>query len=414
MTVARLRSASSVQRYVSLLAFAAALAFAFTLPWERGVVVPGVGSLGRLVGLAALSVTMLMLFDGTSVRFRRPPIFLALAGGFTVWALASVWWSVAPDATLDRAVTYAQLLAMSWVLWQVSNDQSRSRSLLQAYVLGGYVMVVGLVAAYIASSADGFVRYAAFAENQNYLAQRLVLGLPMAWYLTQKSNNRVLRWVNALFIPACLLAVGLSASRGAFVMAAVALLVVPMTLRHMPQVRRVGLVLVMVVGFVTVLSLAPVENVTRLAETPDAIATFDFTRRERIWQVGLEAYLAPSASWAVGMGAGTFGAVVAPTFGGPVSSHNAYVSVLVELGPIGLALFLAMIVVPMIPVLKQPPLERWGHLSLWAALLVAMMSSNWDYERVTWFVLTVIVLHRAFVFRAREDPPRAWPRTDDA
>jgi O-antigen ligase len=379
------------------LAYLVALALAFALPWERSLQIPGVGALGRLIGIVALAAAVASLLDRDGIRLRRLPLFLVVGAALTLWAFASVFWSINPPASFGRAFTYAQLVLMAWVFWQTARTPARIRGLLQGYVAGCYVMVGALVLAFLAGASDGLVRYTALDENQNYLAQTLVLGLPMAWYLTVSGSQRVFRWLNPLFLPACLFVLGLTASRGGLVMAVVALSVVPLTLGALPPLRRTLVLLFVVLGIGAALLLVPDANLARLAETSDRIAEGDFTSRERIWQAGLRVFLDPAGSWAFGTGSGSYPDAVASAFGYGMASHNAFMSLLVELGLVGFLLFAALLALPVLPTPTLPPLERWTYLALWGALVVAMLSSNWDYHRATWLTLTLLAARRGLV-----------------
>jgi len=410
MTVA---AASPWHARLDRLAYAVALALAFALPWERSLQIPGIGALGRLIGLVAFAAAVAALLDRDGIRLRRPPLFLVVGAALTLWAFASVFWSINPAASFGRAFTYAQLVLMAWVFWQSARTPDRIRGLLQGYVAGCYVMVGALVLAFLAGASDGLVRYTALDENQNYLAQTLVLGLPMAWYLTVSGSQRLFRWLNPLFLPACLFVLGLTASRGGLVMAVVALSVVPLTLGALPPLRRALVLLAVVLGIGGALLLVPDANLARLAETSDRIAEGDFTSRERIWQAGLRVFLDPAGSWAFGTGSGSYPDAVASAFGYGMASHNAFMSLLVELGLVGFLLFVALLALPVLPIPTLPPLERWTYLALWGALVVAMLSSNWDYHRATWLTLTLLAARRGLVVGpARRRTPRWTPELE--
>lgn len=413
MTAAHTASTSPWHARLGHLAYVVALALAFAIPWERSLQVPGVGALGRLIGLVAITVVALAVLDRDGIRLRRPPLFLVFGAALTIWAFASVFWSINAGASFGRAFTYAQLVLMAWVFWQSARTPTQVRGLLQAYVAGCYVMVAAVAVAFLAGGSDGLVRYTAFDSNQNYLAQTLVLGLPMAWYLTISGSHRYFRWLNPLFMPACLFVVGLTASRGGLVTAVVALSVVPLTLGALPPLRRTLALLFVVLGIGGALLLVPDANLARLAETSDRIAEGDFTSRERIWQAGLQVFLGPTGSWAVGTGSGSYRDAVSKTLGYGRPSHNAFMSLLVELGLVGLLLFVALIILPVLPILNLPLLDRWTYLALWATLIVAMLSSNWDYQRTTWLTLTLLVARRGLVVGPTRPQTSAWaPRPE--
>src|SRR6266581_5980648 len=156
--------------------------FVFVLPWEEFVQLPLLGSIPRLIGLVASAVGVLHIL----VRRRIKPLswFHVFALLFVLWAGVSAFWSIDPQATRVRFLTYLQLVVLVWLIWEIAWSPERQRALLQAYVLGVSVAAVVTIRTYLLGvpALEG-TRYSAFSFNVNELGMRLALGLPMAWYL---------------------------------------------------------------------------------------------------------------------------------------------------------------------------------------------------------------------------------------
>src|SRR5947209_4628177 len=66
--------------------------FVFAIPWENALLLPGVGTVSRLLGLLALPVAALAILERG--RLRSPSLPLMLMGLFMVWGSLSYLWTV--------------------------------------------------------------------------------------------------------------------------------------------------------------------------------------------------------------------------------------------------------------------------------------------------------------------------------
>ena len=120
--------------------------------------------------------------------------------------------------------------------------------LMLAYLLGGYVCMGGLM---LSVGADEIVvgeaqydRYSLGMVDPNDLATMLAVGIPMAWHLAALGINAVRTWTCRLYIPAAVIAVLLTGSRGGLAAATAALLIVPLSLRRLRFATKLAAVLV--------------------------------------------------------------------------------------------------------------------------------------------------------------------------
>ena len=91
-------------------------AFVFSIPWEKSLVVPEIGTVTRLLGLLAFAA-------GVAVALRRRPLrapnlALIAASTFAAWEVLTYFWSIAPAESAGRALTFAQLAFMLWLIWE--------------------------------------------------------------------------------------------------------------------------------------------------------------------------------------------------------------------------------------------------------------------------------------------------------
>ena len=368
-------------------AFGSLWLFVFVIPWEEVARFPYAGSLGRVVGLAACLVGVLYVL----IRGRVRPlgwchVFVLL---FVLWGAVGLAWSVDLTASGQRIGTYAQLGLFAWLIWELAWSRDRQLALLQAYVLGAWVLASSTI--YNRLTNESFfrddARFVALGYNPNDLALTLVLGLPLAWYLAVSGQRTRLAWLNWLYLPLGITAVLLTASRGAFLATTPALLIVPWTLSRLRLRTRVALAVVALACLVSVSSAVPEESWRRLASTRTDIEDGYLGGRGSIWKAGVALFVQHPLA---GVGAGTFATAVEPLTHRPEASHQTFLSVLVEQGVIGFALFVGILVSAFLPVRRFPAPERKLWIVMLLTLCVGLMPANWDYRKPLWFLVGVL------------------------
>ena len=402
---------------LSKAAFACLWCFILVLPWDALADLPIVGSLPRLVGIVASAVGGLYIL----ARGRLRPLswFHVLAVLFVLWTGASTLWSIDPEATRTRFLTYLQLVVLAWLIWEIGWSPERQRALLQAFVLGAGVAALITVYNYLTGSwsySEG--RFSALGQNPNYLARMCVLALPMAWYLSLSQRHRRLARTWQLYVPLGCTATVLTGSRGAFLAGLVAVVIIPWTLGRL-RLRTKAALYAFAIGSLVLMSIfVPETSWERIRSTGADIETGYFGGRGKIWRAGLEVVWEHPL---VGVGAGAFGAAVEPALQFAWSSHDAPLAILVEDGIVGLCLFVAMVAAAMKPLWHLPPLQRKVWIVLVAALGVGSLAAASDYQKDFWFVLGLLaaqVALRAGSSReqapSRTPAPSAFNRRNDA
>jgi O-antigen ligase len=368
-------------------AFALLWCFVLFIPCEEYVQLEQLGSLPRVVGLAASVVGVLYVLARGSLR----PLswFHVLAAAFVLWAGASSIWSIDPEATRQRVSTYVQLAVLVWLIWELAWSPERQRALLQAYVLGAGIGAIGIirnVLSGVSFGTDG--RFTTLNANPNELALTLALGLPITWYLAVGERHRRFAWLWQLYLPLGMTGVLLTASRGGFGAALVALLIIPWTLGQRP-LRTKALVCAVAVGSIALGSfLVPEASLERIRSSAADMQSGYYGGRGIIWQSGLAiAWEHPLA----GVGAGAFGPAVALAR----SAHQTFLAILVEDGVVGLGLFLFMVAALMASLRHLPPLQRKSSIILLAVLGVGSLTIAWDYDKALWYVLGFLAVQAA-------------------
>lgn len=361
----------------------------FVIPWENSILLPGVGTLSRAIGVGAIIVGVLSV-----IAWNRPIRVHAFHGILVLFILSgclSFFWSLDQERTLIRIITYLQLLGMAWLIFQSGNSIKKVQILLAAYVGGAYISLVSTFWNFASAREGGWERYAATGFNPNDMAIILALGIPMAWYLSEKQPRGFLIWIFRFYPLFALFGILLTASRNG-ILAAVLTLSYPLISCFRPPILKKLIVgLILVIGVVSGLSLIPDRSLARVATFNDSI-TGGMNYRSNIWQAGLQNF---AKSPIFGSGMGTFSPSVERILGDSYAPHNVYLSILVDQGIIGFAIFLLLIGISFRAALGLPLPERRLWLVLLGTWCICAFALNWETRKQTWLILVLVVTHHA-------------------
>ena len=327
--------------WLTVLAYIFSWLFVFAVPWENVVIFPGVGTVGKVAGIAAFGVTVVGVLLTAKVRKLASYHWVAFA--YLCWVILSAFWGVntycSPVYGCPVRIMinkYILVLTMVWVLWEATPTRSRLTNLFQAYVLGAYVAAGNTIYQYVvgASLAKAYGRYAAENFDPNSLGMELALAFPMAWYLGSISSSGFQRWLNRSYFLAGTVAILLTGSRGAMLATIVALSVVPWTLTHVRRGVRIAAVVSMLAAGVLAIRFVPAELFKRLSTTSSEISEGGLNGRLEIWKAGIA--LVPARPLQ-GYGPAGWQLVISRRLGLP-GPHNTFLSILVDEGLIGLFL----------------------------------------------------------------------------
>jgi O-antigen ligase len=366
-------------------AYAALWVFVFALPWENVFVIPGLGTISKLMGLVAFAFAALAgLFTGRLRhlnRFHVAALFFVILAGFSVFRAAYT------DAAIIKFKTYVQLFAVLWIIWELAPDVRRQRGLLTAYVFGSYV---GALLTIIVRPAvhHTTTRFAAEGFDANDLGMTLALAIPMAWYLGMTYSHAFLQWACRGYLLIGVVAIGLTGSRGAMLATMFALLIVPLTMTRLSATKKMAaILLVFGVGAVSIFFI-PEKSFQRFSTTKEEVEEGTLNGRLQIWRAGVHAFVErPVLGW----GTGSFDRTIVPWYGRPRAPHNSYLCILVEQGVVGFLVWLTMYFLVFSQVLRLPSMERRFALVLLGTMAVAMLPLGWDDRKPVWFIAGALV-----------------------
>jgi len=384
--------------------------FVFTLPFDQAFALPLVGSLSRAVGLVVALFALVTLLSSDPVRLRKLNLLVITAGIFVGWNFVSTFWAIDRESTISQSFTYIQLWVMVWLFWQFIETSAQAQGLRNAYIWGTWVTLGTITWGYLSNNPTvDPTRFTAFDTNANYTAQSIALAIPMAFDVAVH-GRAWRRFLAILLIAASLFGIALTGSRSGGLIAAVAVIgSIFLIIRGRRWMRSILMAMV-VLAIGGLALLLPPKTIQRFAGTLTQVESADFSGRGEIWEAGFESWFFRPA---LGAGSGNFGEAVAPTLGGSRAAHNSFLSLLVELGPIGPTLFLVLFIIAIWPyalTLTGRGGGPQGHAIRYAALAVVLLTvllltqlpANWQYQRVTWYILVAATFDSALFFRSNK------------
>lgn len=377
------------------LAFVSLWLLAFAIPWEDAITIPGFGTSARVVGVVAVVLGLFAILEKGTIR--RPASGHLMMALFVISAAVSYLWSLYPEGTWDETLTYVQLFAMVWLIWELCPRAQEQIRLMQAYVLGTFVSGIGTIYDYLYHVESDYQRYAGARLNANDLGLMMALSIPVSYYLLIRSKGSVV-WIYRLQLILAGTTVLLTASRGAALASAVALAIVPLTQARLTSRQRIAIILTALLVVSSVFIFVPSTSWERLSTTPNALEHSTLTGRTVIWKAGWEIFRQHPF---IGIGSNAFRVVVSRVLEEPIRlddpdspappAHNTFLSVLVEEGVIGFTIFFGLLVVLGLSLRTAPPLTRKLWIVVLAVWVVGVSSLTWEMRKPTWFFFGLLL-----------------------
>ena len=197
------------------------------------------------------------------------------------------------------------------------------------------------------------------------------------------------RLLAAGYLPVGLLGVLLTASRGGFLTALVAMSGSAVLLTSHFRIRMLWAAAALPGAAGAAWRLVPPETLARLASLPEQLRNGDLNQRINIWSAGWNVFL-----HAPGIGYGTGSFVTAVRLAPSDTAHNTALSILVEGGIIALFLATGIVVVAVRFVMAMRGRLRTGLGTLMAVWLVSSLVGTVTESRATWLLFGIIALCR--------------------
>ena len=364
------------------------LLFAFTIPWEYSLELgEPLGNIARVVGLLALLAAIPAVLQ--TGHLRTPGLMQWLVLAFFLWLCCTYFWTIEAAETVAKLRGNFQELMIVWLVWEFAEDAGDLRALLRVTVAGSGVLAALTVANF--ASAEAFanaqVRFAAIGQDPNDVARFLDLGLPLAALLVNSERRWPWRLLAAGYLPLGLLGVLLTASRGGFLAAVVALVGSGLLLAYGHPKRVLAGALALPALAAALWFIVPHESFERLATIPEQLQGGDLNQRLNIWTAGWHAFVrAPF----FGTGAGSF--VSAAGLGPIDTAHNTALSIAVSGGLVALFLATAIVAAAIWSIAQTHGPLKWAMAVALLVWLTTSVVATVEENRTTWLLLALIAL----------------------
>jgi putative inorganic carbon (hco3(-)) transporter len=311
---------------------------------------------GRLVGGIALVVIAWRLATGGSARL-RPNALLVTVAAFGVWTLASGLWASSASAVYANVLSYILGAGYMLTFALLVRNERQLAAVLSTFAFSA--LIFGLVAFVTYASSRGAVaatenaRGSGLQGDPNYFATYQVIALPAALALT--TWDRRPRWRAAYFAIVAVLVISVVSSlsrEGLLALAGVVLATLLLPRRTFFRHAAHKTYYLAAIG-VAAAAAALVGSASFVARAQSIINPTDRgSGRLDLWSAAWHGF--HNHPW-LGLGSGNFpvhaldllqttpGVNTTAPYTIANQVHNAYLETLVELGPIGAAVFIFMI-----------------------------------------------------------------------
>ena len=376
------------------LTYLSTLVLIFSLPWEDSIVLPGIGSLARLMGFVVATFWLAtIVLEG---RFRKPNLFHVLVLFFFLWNFVTLFWSSDIEYSIQRITTYSQIFLLMLIYWDVYRKPEELMAGLQAYVFGAYVLIGSTIYNYLTNNIavryEG--RYSATGINANDVALILILGLPIGLpiamqllFVARKNMiGTLLRVIDIMYIPLCVFAIFLTGSRTSLI-AVIPFVVFIIATQRIKLERKVFLFALLLISILVLIPFVPQTLINRIGTIGSSISQADMGGRLTMWRKSI-VILAQHPIFGVG------GGTIDHTIGGAV--HNTFIAVATETGFIGLTFFLSILGLVIYDVVRLPKASAGLWLAIFTTWAIGAFSLSWEFRKLTWIILSFIVIESNF------------------
>jgi O-antigen ligase len=348
----------------------------------EGYLAVGVGFLtvAKLVGALAMGAWFLAWSRG-----RRAVVSTELSwpvAGLTAWIVLSLAAAYDQSAAVIFASRYLMFFVLAFLVVQTVDGQLRRATQLAAVAVASAAVaaVVGMLSFFL----GGAERATGPIQDPNDFGFLLAVTVPLAMHQFQIARSRGRRVAAVLALALILAGTLATFSRGAIVGLAVAGAYSLMTRRL--RTRWALLFLVAALLIAGIANILQPEMVGEALNRKEYIAQRNVNERLIAWQIALDQF---GTSPVLGVGPGNFDRRYTE-FGLPtarvgiITTHNAYLNILAELGLPGLALFLSYLAVSWGMLRRRIPDDQAANAfrsSLAAGFVIALVGSMFLTEQ---------------------------------
>lgn len=322
---------------------------------------------------------------------------------FIFWSFISILWAHQISPNLIKNSTYLSLFILYLVIILLPEENNGILHL-KFFVLSTFLST--LTIPFFAKEIflnDPYARLSSGGLNPNDYAGVIAIAIPFAFMWFQLERKKWLKIIPILFIPVGILAIAFTQTRTGTLALLPFVVYLAIFSRRTGLSKRFIIFLVFGISIYLLAYFAPAEYFSRLSVVFDIEGSDRFSHRLDIWQAGWNMFLSRPF---LGVGTGNFH-LFSPIFSdilleeGALVAHNIFISVLGELGIIGLIIFLFLIYGHFRRNLwlifkgqqnQETKIIASTLLVVFIAYLIIGMGMNWEYRKILPLILGNIVL----------------------
>jgi O-antigen ligase len=344
------------------------------------------------VGVALFMMFLLaFVFRETQIRFSGIAVLMAILAAL---ALSSTFWSVDPDRTFGYAFLLVQVLITTWITASCIEENSNLDLLIWFLVLSSVYPSLSMVRDYLAHGtqirplAQYGERLSIAGADPNLNAYRFVVSILAAIHLYLTTPNlgskMLLAGLAGLFVAASLL----TGSRGG----ATALVVSTLILLLANARHRKGSILLAMAGLAVLLWFAipylPPSVAARYQTIGEEASKGSMSGRKTIYREAAESF---ERRPLLGVGYLAFQSASEQRGGMGKAAHNDPLQVVVDLGLLGLGIYLLLMAALVWKAVGAPAPWKGLALGLFAAYIVSGSSITLLAMKLPWITFGIIL-----------------------
>lgn len=363
------------QTVLNRIAFVLLWLFVFTLPMTQATEIPAIGAISQAIGLAALAAGVAALIERRQIRWLSS--FHLMMGGFILWSALTLCWSISPELTVQRIVTYLQLFLLVLLIWELCREEKDVLHILSAFVLGTILPALSTLQAFLPGQQTLFERAAKSGFDPNILSFMLAISLPVSYYLILRHKS-ALTALYRLQMGFAFCAALLYGSAATLIAMVIGLSLVCWTIHLVPvRIRRNAFALTMLIGTVTFVLI------------PSAVVKH-ITEETQKGGLSLTAVLNTGAERIQTTPVGGFGAGTLAT----AANHPTFI-MFAETGVVGVIAFIAILGILFLAADEMSGASKSFWFTVLAVWTVGVCCLSWECTQPAWLLFGLLAAHSA-------------------
>lgn len=367
----------------------------FLTPFESVAILPGVSVVKLITPIFIFSA--ILYYKGFPVRDSN---FIKLFSIYVIYCIFSTIWSIDYIVTLSNSlgiILPSFILILS--LYNAIKTKKHVENIFKAYALGS--SFVGIIVIYTWLNGFRFAqnthdaRVTVLGQDQNELSFLLSFGIVSLFYLINFTSlykkYKILFYAIASLLAFAILTTG---SRTGFII--LSAIVSILLLMQFKKGRIIYIAPVVLFIGILFFNYLPHSIEKRLLQTSIQLKAHDLTGRGYIWRMGWSAF-EQSKAYILGTGFKTFPSLLEQTYGWSKAPHNTYLATLIELGLIGLLIYLSIIFYLINKVFSLVKKGSIFYILFLLPLLLAMFTLGLETRR--WLFLIGIIIIKSSQIR---------------